>query len=250
VPFSDSFPWVREYYYKSHSVLMERFSLRDQKMHFPYPLPPSIKTVFTLLNQSMKLCLVHYQKGIVNKGVTSQKFEKSVENKERNPNIYTESNANLNLSLVEAMLTNPEESRIVAAPIISPKPFQVYLVRLPDEKKSKVLDNYRWTDKGVKRWPAFSQGPTRLLCYHSPQKMNKTAMCTAMMRHEFRLANDETSRLRVVHYMPAREFREYVVIDNAAKQMQIATETSRLVWGANLEVETEPPLMYISYKAG
>lgn len=44
-------------------------------------------------------------------------------------------------------------------------------------------------------------------------------MCTALMRHEFRLPSPDTQDVRVVHYMPTREFREYVVIANAVKQV-------------------------------
>ncbi|MPC17917.1 hypothetical protein E2C01_010787 [Portunus trituberculatus] len=93
---------------------------------------------------------------------------------------------------------------------------------------TEVLDNYCWTDKGFKRWPTDSSGSaTRLLCYHSPMRITRNAMCTALMRHEFRLPSPDTQDVRVVHYMPTREFREYVVIANAAKQMQKVTEA---VW--------------------
>lgn len=83
----------------------------------------------------------------------------------------------------------------------------------------EVIDNYRWTDKGFKRWPlGVSNLETKLLCFHCPMKMARTAMCTALMRHEFKHTTASPD-LRVVHYMPTREFREFIVISNAAKQV-------------------------------
>lgn len=73
VPYSDSFPWVREYYYKAHSILMERFTLRDSKAMFTYPLPPASKSVFTLFENDPPLCIVHYEKGLLGNGKTVQK---------------------------------------------------------------------------------------------------------------------------------------------------------------------------------
>ncbi|XP_042220193.1 uncharacterized protein LOC121864994 isoform X2 [Homarus americanus] len=243
VPYSDSLPWVREYYYKVHSVLMERFTLRDSKAVFTYPLPPASKSVFTLFENDLPLCIVHYEKGPHGSGKTVQKLEKSEETKDgvRRLGIYTESNSNLTLSLVDAMLSNPDEKRIASAPILNPQPFQVYLLRLPAEKNSKVIDNYRWTDKGYKRWPVgVNSSETKLLCYHCPMKMSRSAMCTALMRHEFKHTSASPD-LRVVHYMPTREFREFIVIANAAKQMQVTTELSREGW-ENMELESEAPL--------
>ncbi|XP_071513213.1 uncharacterized protein [Panulirus ornatus] len=243
VPYSDSFPWVREYYYKAHSVVMERFTLRDSKDVFTYPLPPASKSVFTLFENDPPLCIVHYEKGVFGNGKTVQKFEKSEETKDcdRRSGIYTESNSNMTLSLVDAMLTNPDENRIVSAPVLNPQPFQVYLLRLSNEKNSKVIDNYRWTDKGFKRWPlGVSSSETKLLCYHCPMKMSRTAMCTALMRHEFKHTSASPD-LRVVHYMPTREFKEFIVIANAAKQMQVTTELSREGW-ETMELESETPL--------
>ena len=52
------------------------------------------------------------------------------------PGIYTESNSNLNLSLVEAMLTRPDPSRLVSAPVLNPQPFQVYLLSVPAHNTS------------------------------------------------------------------------------------------------------------------
>ncbi|XP_063604943.1 uncharacterized protein LOC134780253 isoform X2 [Penaeus indicus] len=243
VPFSDSVPWVREYYYKAHNILMERFTLRDSKMVFTHPLPPAAKSVFTLVENEPQLCIVHYEKGNIGRGKIKQKSAKS-EEAERNKKIYTESNSNLTLSLVAAMLSNPDEKRIVSAPILNPQPFQVYLLRLPSEDNTKVIDNYRWTDKGFKRWPlGVSNSETKLLCFHCPMKMARTAMCTALMRHEFKHTTASPD-LRVVHYMPTREFREFIVISNAAKQLQMTSELAREGW-ENMELESEAPL-YVS----
>ncbi|XP_069186560.1 uncharacterized protein [Procambarus clarkii] len=243
VPYSDSLPWVREYYYKVQSILMERFVLRDSKTVFTYPLPPASKTVFTLFKNDPPLCIVHYEKGHLGSQKAIGKFEKSEETQDcgHRSGIYTESNSNLTLSLVDAMLSNPDESRIVPAPILNPQPFQVYLLRLPSEKHSKVIDNYRWTDKGFKRWPlGVSSAETKLQCYHCPMKMSRSAMCTALMRHEFKHTSASPD-LRVIHYMPTREFREFIVIANATKQMQATTELSREGW-ENMELESEAPL--------
>lgn len=56
---------MREYYYKSPPILMERFILRDPTTSFGYPLPPKTKTVFTNFEgeegSNTQLCIVHYQ---------------------------------------------------------------------------------------------------------------------------------------------------------------------------------------------
>ncbi|KAK4318917.1 hypothetical protein Pmani_010108 [Petrolisthes manimaculis] len=241
VPYSDSLAWVREYYHKSPPILMERYTLRDPTTPFNHPLPPKTKTVFTSYEDeegsNTQLCIVHYLGFGKSAGEGSRVKRKSVEDSR----VYTESNSNLNLSLVETMLTNPDQKRVVSAPILNPQPFQVYLIQLPTDKDSKVIDNYRWTDKGFKRWPpSVPADQTRLLCHHSPMKVTRGAMCAALIRHEFRLTSG-SPHLRVVHYTPTREFREYIVIANAANQMKKTTEASQKEW-ENMELETEVPI--------
>lgn len=50
------------------------------------------------------------------------------------------------------------------------------------------------------------------------QQVTRGAMCATLIRHEFRLTSG-SPHLRVIHYMPTREFREYIVIANAANQV-------------------------------
>lgn len=50
--------------------------------------------------------------------------------------VYTESNANLNLTLVEAMLTRPDLTRVTEAPVFNPLPFQVFLMNVPAHNTS------------------------------------------------------------------------------------------------------------------
>ncbi|XP_076065403.1 uncharacterized protein LOC143039374 isoform X3 [Oratosquilla oratoria] len=236
VPFADSFPWVRYYYYKQHGILMERFHLRDS-FPFDYPLPPGRKTLFSLVNETKSLCILHYEKGDKEIGVKGHKCVKEgIERK-----VYTESNVCLNLNLVEAMLANPDEKRIVQAPVLNPLPFQVYLVRLPDNEVAKAADNFQWTDKGTKRWPPRNmKGGTKLLISHCPMKMPRTAVVPALMRHEYKHIIT-SQNLRVLHYMPTREFREYVVIANAAEQLKITSEMAKERW-TNMSYESDSPL--------
>ncbi|XP_050739929.1 uncharacterized protein LOC127010127 [Eriocheir sinensis] len=272
VPYSDSMPWVRDYYYRSHNISMERFELRDHQSRQSTSRQSASrqstsrqsknKTLFTYTTPLTTLCLVHYHKTEEKKKKLNKKTEEEEEKKEEEEGeeeeeeeedqsgmetftgVYTESNSNLNLTLVEAMLTRPDLTRVVEAPVLNPQPFQVYLISVPAHNTSKVLDNYKWTHKGFKRWPAASTGqPTRLLCHHRPMRLTKSSVCPALMRHEFRLATADAEDLRVLHYMPTREFREFVVISNAVKQMQRVTQNYLLDTGTTITPQgtTLPP---------